>query len=97
MSYDMSIADKYFNYTFNVSGMWYASEPEKGIRAIYGLTGEEARPILRKMRDHMENHWQKMVDMEPSNGWGSAIGAFTFLNELIIASIEYPEEFWSGD
>ena len=97
MSYDMSIGIEDFNYTYNVAGMWYASEPEKGIRAIYGLTGEQAVPVLRNMRDYMENHWADMVEMEPSNGWGSALGALTFLNELIVASIKNPKEIWFGD
>jgi len=97
MSYDMGIADKNFNYTYNVAGMWYASEPELGIRTIYGLSGEQARPVLCKMREYMEDHWQEMLDMEPSNGWGSAIGALTFLSELIIACVEHPNDFWQGD
>ncbi len=97
MSYDMHIADEGFNYTYNVSKMWYASEPEKGIRAIYGLTGEQATPVLRKMRDYMEDNWDEMILYEPPNGWGSALGALGFLNRLIHASIRFPEDVWDGD
>lgn len=97
MSYDMGIGELSFNYTYNVSGMWYASQPEKGIRAIYGLTGAEAVPVLRSMRDYMEDHWAEMLKMEPSNGWGSADGAHEFLGNLIKASLTYPNEIWEGD
>lgn len=97
MSYDMRIADENFNYTYNVSGMWYASEPEKGIRAIYGLDGKNAVPVLRKMREYMEDNWDAMLDMEPENGWGSAVGALDFLGKLIMASIRNPDAIWAGD
>ena len=97
MSYDMGIGEESFNYTYNVSGMWYASEPEKGIRAIYGLTGEQAIPVLQNMRNYMEQNWEAMQKMNPPNGWGSAIGALAFLNDLIIASINNPTDVWEGD
>jgi hypothetical protein len=97
MSYDMSIGEEEFNYTYNVALMWYASEPELGIRAIYGSTGREAIPILRNMRAYMEEHWEDMKAMEPDNGWGDALGAYTFLNHLLIASAANPSEVWRGD
>lgn len=97
MSYDMSIGDEDFNYTYNVAPMWYASEPELGIRAIYGSTGREAIPILHGMRDYMEKHWVDMLAMEPDNGWGSALGAHTFLNQLILASLNNNDAVWRGD
>ena len=97
MSYDMGIGDETFNYTYNVSKMWYASEPEKGIRAIYGLTGEQAIPVLINMRNYMEKNWDEMLSYEPENRWGTALGALTFLNSLIAASMEWRQEKWSGD
>lgn len=97
MSYDLHIADEDFNYTYNVSAMWYASEPEKGIRAIYGLTGADAVPVLRRMRNYMEDNWSEMLKMEPDNGWGSASGALDFLNRLIAASRRFPGDSWHGD
>ena len=97
MSYDFGIGKEHFNYTDNVSGMWYASEPEKGIRVIYGMTGTEAVPVLQNMRNHMESHWDEMIAMNPSNGWGSAEGALLFLNNLIAASLTNPDAVWNGD
>ena len=97
MSYDVHIGGDDFNYTYNVSSMWYASEPDCGIRAIYGLSGENAIPVLRKMRDHMENNWADMEAMNPPNGWGSADGAWDFLNRLIAASRRNKTSIWEGD
>ena len=76
--------------------MWYDCYKEKGIREHYGLTGKEAVPVLRKLRDHMEENRERLKEMEPDNGWGSYIGALKFVGELIIASLENPDEVWYG-
>ena len=90
MSYDMGIADKSFNYTYNVADMWYDCYQDKGIREHYGLTGREATPVLRKLREHMEDHSRKLREMEPGTGWGDFDGALKFVNKLVLASSENP-------
>ena len=50
MSYDMHIANEDFNYTYNVSDMWYAAMPENGIRSHYGMAGKDALVPLRHIR-----------------------------------------------
>ena len=97
MSYDMKIADEDFNYTYNVAEMWYSCYPDKGIRKHYGLTGKQALPILRKLREYMEDNKTKLKKMEPDNGWGSYEGALVFVNKLIAASLRHPRAKWSGD
>lgn len=97
MSYDMHIDAEEFNYTYNVSPMWYASMPENGIREIYGKTGKEAAKIINTMMAHMIDNWDKMVVMNPVNGWGSAAGAYDFLARLSAASMRNPDEIWAGD
>lgn len=97
MSYNMGIGERDFNYTYNVSGMWYDCYPEKGIREHYGLTGKEAVPVLRKLREHMEDNRERLIKMEPDNGWGNFEGALAFVGKLISASIENPDETWEGD
>ena len=97
MSYDMSLGEEEFNYTYNVAKMWYDCFPVYGIREIYGLSGEEAVAALRELREHMEDNRTRMIAMEPSNGWGSYSGALGFVNKLILASLEAPEEVWRGD
>ena len=96
MSYDMSIGSKHFNYTYNVSGMWYDCY-EKGIREHYGLSGKNSIPVLRKLREHMENNSDRLRELEPDNGRGSFEGAVEFVSKLIMAAISNPDEIWVGD
>ena len=96
MSYDISNGHEGFNHTYNCSRMFYAAHPE-GIRAHYGMTGREAVPVLRAMREYMEENWRDMKDMEPDNGWGSAETAIEVLNQMIRASFRNPEAVWNGD
>lgn len=97
MSYDIDNGHEFFNITYNVGPMFYDCYPDKGIRAIYGLTGREAIPILRHLRDHMEYNSNRLRAMEPANKWGSFRGALEFVNQLIIASLENPKSLWEGD
>ncbi len=97
MSYDIHIADEDFNYTYNVSGMWYASQPDKGIRTIYGMNGREAAKVINEMMNYMVDHWIEMLAMNPSNGWGSAEGAYDFLARLSAASMRNVDAVWEGD
>ena len=93
----MSIGNESFNYTYNVSLMWYACYPGKGIRKHYGLSGDESLPVLRGLREYMENNYKTLVEMEPDNGWGSYEGALQFVSNLIFAAIKNPDEIWEGD
>ena len=97
MSYDMMIDDENFNYTYNVSPMWYACYPDKGIRKHYGLTGREAVPVLMLLHQYMVVHREELLPMEPDNGWGSYDGALDFVNDLIKASMRHPDDVWEGD
>jgi len=97
MSYDMSIDDENFNYTYNVAGMWYSAVPDAGIRVIYGLSGKDAAPLLRGIWNHMVENHIEMRKMEPNNGWGSFDGALGFINDLVMASLRNPESIWDGD
>lgn len=97
MSYDMSIGDESFNYTYNVSAMWYAAMPAIGIRAHYGLSGKSAITPLRYIRGYMEDHREELIELDPENGWGDYDGAVEFVSSLIMASIRNPAEVWTGD
>ena len=96
MSYDMRIGKEEFNYTYNVSGMFYAHN-QQGIRLHYGMTGKEAIKPLRKLRKFMENNMEDLLKLNPENGWGDYYGALEFVNKLILASIRNPNEIWQGD
>ncbi len=97
MSYSMSIGQEEYNYTYNVSAMWYDCYEDKGIRKHYGLTGEQAIPVLRKLHTHMMYNNKKLKKFNPSNGWGDFDGALKFVSDLIIASINNSSEVWEGD
>lgn len=97
MSYSMGIGGDNFNYTYNVSGMWYACYPEKGIREHYGKTGREAVPVLIKLWEYMEDNKEELEEMDPKNGWGSYHGAKAFVVDLIAASLRNPYSIWDGD
>ena len=97
MSYDMSIGKESFNYTCNVADMWYSAIPNQGIRAHYGLTGEDALKPLRHIRLYMEDNREDLIKMDPENGWGDYDGALAFVNELIQASLRNPTDTWFGD
>ena len=92
----MSIGESSFNYTYNVSGMWYDCF-QQGIREHYGLTGKQAVPLLRRLREHMENNFEKLEQMNPSNEWGDFDGARAFVSDLIMASLRNPDDVWEGD
>jgi len=96
MSYDMGIGSESFNYTYNVADMWYDCY-EKGIREHYGLSGEESIPVLRKLREHMEDNIDKLEAMNPENGWGNYDGAVEFVGKLILAAMRNKHEIWEGD
>lgn len=97
MSYDMQIAGEQYNYTWNVSPMWYAAMPGKGIRAHYGMTGREALAPLRAIRAYMEDNMTELLPMNPANGWGDYWGALQFVTDLVNASLRNPEAVWDGD
>jgi hypothetical protein len=97
MSYDMNIGNEGFNYTYNVAKMWYAAQPEKGIRAFYGLTGKEALEVQKQIFNYMVDNKTDLMQYEPSNGWGSFDSALLFVAKLIQASLNNPDEIWEGD
>ena len=97
MSYDIKISEEGFNLTYNVSPMFYAAIPERGIRAIYGETGLVALKILRDLREYFENNVDKLKAMEPDNGWGTFENTYKCICKIILASVNNPNELWSGD
>ena len=97
MSYDMSIGEEDFNFTYNVAKMWYAAIPDKGIRAFYGMTGKEAVKVQQYIFNYMVDNKEELMQYEPSNGWGSYDGALKFVAKLIVASLNNPYEIWEGD
>lgn len=96
MSYSMNIGPIDFDYTYNVAPMWY-DRYTKGIRTHYGMTGEEAIPVLWGLYNHMVENKERLEIMNPTNGWGDYEGALRFVAALLDASILNPKEVWKGD
>lgn len=101
MSYDVSIGSESFNYTYNVSRLFYdhipAERGDGGLRELDGLTGRRAAEVLASAFDRMQSTRHKLyvdgVPGEPQfsakydapNGWGSALGAILFLAQIMAA------------
>lgn len=100
MGYDFHMPgnpETWINYTYNVSPMFYAANPGKGILVINGMTGERAVQPLLNIRTYMISHRSEMEAMNPENGWGNYSGAINLLDRLIEASRENPDGKWEAD
>jgi hypothetical protein len=106
MSYDIQIADKYFNQTWNLSAIFYDHIPvvdsRGGLHELDGKTGKQAAVILAEAFERISNtrlkFYQDGIRGEPEfcakydapNGWGSTVGALIFLARLMAACFEHP-------
>jgi hypothetical protein len=106
MSYDVTIGGEDFNYTFNVSKLFYdhipANRNRGGLHELHGLTGKQAALIIADAFAAMDRtyiaDWSADVDGEPkfcarydsANGWGSTVGAMLFLANIMGACLRHP-------
>lgn len=108
MSYDVTFGEESFNYTYNVAKFFQdhfpASDRERGLRGLNGLTGAEAVVLLTTTFSNVERTrirlWENHAVGEPKfcalydapNGWGSLLGAIVFLAQILAACAANPEE-----
>lgn len=100
MSYDVSVGELNFNYTYNLSKLFYDHIPEEsakgGLSEIDGKTGDEVFHILRNALDRIDTTRLRMWDdfdgdadfckqYDSSNQWGSTVGAILFLSLIMAA------------
>ena len=83
--------EAWLNITYNYSKYFYAALGAKGIRTIYGMTGQESIPILQTAAN--------LLSGEPDKDYwaateGNAKKALLSLIELAKAA---PSGIWSGD
>lgn len=106
MSYDISIGGESFNYTSNVSMLFYEHIPEHrdcgGLRELHGLTGKQAGLLLKDAFNRIDRTrhetWSGELVGEPAfcarydakNGWGSTVGALIFLSMVMAACFANP-------
>jgi hypothetical protein len=69
------------------------SEPRGGLPGISGLSCAAAIVILRKGIRYMEDNREKMLELNPENGWGSYDTALKYLREILDACLAHPKGF----
>lgn len=80
------------NVTYNYSKYYYALiDADRGIRAIYGMTGAESIPILQKAADALKN------DVDDDYWAGTEGNAKAALLQLIALAKMRPDGVWRGD
>lgn len=83
--------DAWINITWNYAGHYYRLMGEKGIRTIYGMTGAESMPLLKKTIEQLgddvdKDYWQ------PTEG-----NAKRALYGLLAFAQIRPDGIWDGD
>lgn len=105
MSYDVDIAGESFNYTSNVSGLFYDHIPAErsrgGLHELQGLTGAQAVPILAEAFKLIRSYDCQFSDFaakyDAPNGWGTTMGGLIFLANILAACAKYPRHKVSVD
>jgi len=106
MSYDISIGGWDKNYTHNSLGpLCYAHlDEDVGLRALDGMTGAEALQMLADFWEGVSSERHRMyversigdplfcAKYDAPNGWGSLVGALTFMGALTAACAQYPSK-----
>jgi len=86
-----------FNYTYNVSPMWYKIYPDsKHMVEIEGLTGKQACVTLCVALTELDLYPEEFIALNPENGWGSYEGFKEFISDLMKASISNPTLVWEA-
>lgn len=97
MSYDVSIGDQSFNYTYNLSAFFRDHMPE-GINGLSGLTGKQAAASLSAAFVQIHTTYGRTgkahicAKYDAPNGWGSVVGALIFLGRLMAACQANPRK-----
>lgn len=99
MSYDIDLVDngevaESFNITYNVSGMFYSYKSKDGIRFLDGKSVEDSFDFLLGLHQYLVSNRDKMIDMEPENGWGGWKNTVKCINKMIMKAAEYPDAVW---
>lgn len=87
-----------FNYTYNVSPVWYKIYPQdKGMVYIEGMTGEESVQKLTYAINQMELRKEELRQHVRGSGkWGTVEGFIKFLCEVRACAEKHPQGIWSA-
>lgn len=103
MSYDVTIGQDSFNYTYNVAKLFH-DHMDGGIQSLDGLTGKIAVDQMSSAFDRIHrtyvNDWKGDVVGNPDfcarydapNGWGSTVGGLIFLAQILGACARNPRK-----
>lgn len=83
--------EAWLNVTYNYAPHFYRTMGEKGIRTIYGLTGEASVPILRSAIDALGD------DTDPDYWKPTEGNAKAALRNALALALAAPDGIWDGD
>lgn len=79
------------NITYNYCRFYYEVFGEKGIRTIYGMTGAESIPVIKKAMDKLGD------DVDPDYWKATQGNAKRALAGLLALAQLRPDGIWDGD
>lgn len=86
------------NSTYNYTPMWKAIYKNSNrFVEIEGLTGKQAHSLINLAITIMLEEREMMMQLEPTNGWGSYDTFLQFLRDIRDACEEYPDAVWRAD
>lgn len=83
--------EAWLNVTYNYAGHFVKVLGEKGIRAIYGMTGKESVPILEEAISNLKD------DIRPDYWKPTEGNARNALKGLLALANAAPHGIWQGD
>lgn len=78
------------NYTSNVVPMW-AKALGFPLADLHERNAGDCINRLKSAVLEMKNNWAEFEELNPSNGWGDALGACSYLTELAEACEKHPK------
>lgn len=83
--------EAWLNITYNYSRFYYEVFGEKGIRTIYGMTGAESIPVIKKAMDKLGD------DVDPDYWKATQGNAKRALAGLLALAQLRPDGIWDGN
>lgn len=83
--------EAWLNITYNYGRFYYEVFGEKGIRTIYGMTGAESIPVIKKAMDKLGD------DVDPDYWKPTQGNAKRALAGLLALAQLRPDGIWDGD
>ncbi len=94
MSLDIDIGPNSFNLTYNYSYMYIWDAMPEGLRTISGMKAVQAQPLLKALRERVEQNIGAFTGLEKEkcNGWGTVSSFYSSVNDMIFDCYLFPQE-----